>query len=250
MANHSAVPIPINAKVFDENDEEIGSINVLANRKLDLQIFGYLQTHSRLGEIELADGSTKKVRYIPKQGNSQESLFKNFKKYVEENNEEPVVVCCFSTFKTKLRELKVRQMVVDKSIQLMGDDKPIKVYVIETQFNIFQYVPYATMEQLVYGTNSATIKVYGYLLNKYKMAQGKDVVFYSKELLAVLGMSDTHMDNYRCIGAILYTLEAYGLLKYTIKTDSKNDGVIEKKIITYLGVDLKKVERRNEGKKN
>jgi len=250
MANYSSIPIPIVTKVIDEETHKmIGSESVLNNKRVDLQIFGFFQVNSLLidGKWYNDDGELidTKIRYIPKKGNTQEQLFNKFKKYLEEYNakvvkeEYKVKICSYSTFRSRFKDLKMYQMIVETTIDIGG--VATKVYKIQTQFNIFQYVPKPTMEQLAYGTNSATIKVYGYLLNKYKMAQekGEDTIFSSIELLRMLGMSDTYGDNYKHIKAILYTLQIYGLLDYCCWVEKKDGEIVQKKRVLSMSVDLK-----------
>lgn len=251
MANYSNVPIPIAAKVIDEETHKmVGSTNVLTNKRLDLQIFGFFQVNSKLidavGYDDDGNEIDTKVRYILKRENTQKDLFEKFKKYLEDYNkkvvreEDKVKICSLSTFRTRLKDLKMYQMIIDSKIMIGNVQEP--VYKIQTQFNIFQYVPKHTMEQLAYGTNSSTIKIYGYLLNKYKMAgEGTDVIFTSAELMRLLGLSETHTENFKFIKSALYTLEVYGLLEYCCWVE-KNDGeLVQRKRIIKMGVDLRPV---------
>ena len=93
----------------------------------------------------------------------------------------------------------------------------VDVYILSQDFSIFQPIPLQTLSFLVNVANSNVIKVYAYLLNKYKWKQ-KENQWYSftiKELLSAIGYSYKN-DNVKMMTDILEMLKAIKLIDYEI----------------------------------
>ena len=93
----------------------------------------------------------------------------------------------------------------------------VDVYILSQDFSIFQPIPLQTLSFLINVSNSNVIKVYAYLLNKYKWKQ-KENQWYSftiKELLSAIGYSYKN-DNVKMMTDILEMLKAIKLIDYEI----------------------------------
>lgn len=77
----------------------------------------------------------------------------------------------------------------------------------------YQLVDIDVIRYLVNTRNTQCIRIYIYLLNKYKWK--KDYVFTLKELKSALGYADTTMTAYSMIKDILASFSKEGIIKYT-----------------------------------
>lgn len=121
-----------------------------------------------------------------------------------------------STVKNVWKLFKEIGLVKEGKIEDLSGNA-VDVYILSQDFEIFQPIPLQTLSFLINVSNSNVIKVYAYLLNKYKWKQkGKEwYSFTIKELLSAIGYSYKN-ENVKMMTDILEMLKAIQLIDYQI----------------------------------
>lgn len=121
-----------------------------------------------------------------------------------------------STVKNVWKLFKEIGLVKEGKIEDLSGNA-VDVYILSQDFSIFQPIPLQTLSFLINVSNSNVIKVYAYLLNKYKWKQKENqwYTFTIKELLSAIGYSYKN-DNVKMMTDILEMLKAIQLIDYQI----------------------------------
>lgn len=136
----------------------------------------------------------------------------------------------------------------DKLLDLHNEE--VEVYILSQDFARFQPIPLETLSFLVNVSNSNVIKVYAYLLNKYKYKQQtKDMyTFTLKELLFAIGYSYKY-ENTKMMNDILQMLNALKLIDYKIEYYKAEKNPIPILKLLYVNEYIPKEKETKEEKK-
>lgn len=135
--------------------------------------------------------------------------------------------------KLSLTTLK-RRMSLYKSLGLIEENnvidlkgKSVKAYILVQNFEIFQYVPFDTLQYLANTASSNVIKTYAYLLDKFlwKHKSNEMYSFTLKELTEVIGMKDYNNGNTKIVNDCLNSLLNNNLIKYSSYYEKNEEGM-------------------------
>lgn len=175
----------------------------MKDKKIYANIWAYLQTISYL--------SKDKQRFVYKAHFTLKEMHETIA--IKEKGK---IIPSLSTVKNVWGLYKQLGFITEGQIEDLSGNN-VEVYILSQDFSIFQPIPLQTLSFLVNVANSNVIKVYAYLLNKYKWKQ-KENKWYSftiKELLSAIGYSYKN-DNVKMMTDILEMLKAIKLIDYEI----------------------------------
>ena len=172
---------------------------VINNKKVDYNLYGALQEMSYLKDgkrfVYASDATPKKLEEKLTPAGATKPIISN------------------STIKRGLalfQKPEINLITVGTVEDLHG--KTVKCYWLNEDENFYQLIPLDTLRFLINFTNSNSIKVYAYLLNKYQNFDGYS--FTGKELIEVLGMRSNNLENKTMIKDVLHGLSLIGLIEY------------------------------------
>ena len=126
------------------------------------------------------------------------------------------------TIKTKYNRLLSKGFLMEGTVTDLSG-KPINVIIIPTKENFYEKVDVDILKRLALAPYECSIKVYAYLLNKYRVyTEGRYVFTYGELITKCLGCkTKDSLSNLNFIKKILILLVEWGLIKYKTTKQGK-----------------------------
>ena len=208
--------------------------NFMEDKKLYDGVWGFFQMNSYKDK----EGNT--IVYKTKD-TTPTGIFNSIKRIVEYKNGKPKYNISLSTVKRNIDLYKRLGLIWEgKTTDLYGNE--VDCYFLQNEFKYYELIPYDTLRFLLNSTNGVVIKIYVYLLNKYKW-KGNGYQFTKKELGECVGYTNNKNTN-TMIDDILLNLKNNGLINWVEYWDTTKDGKpTPKHKLTFVGTTVKGMEK-------
>lgn len=191
----------------------------IQDKAVDYKLFSMLQN---LSDINLVT----KTRYAPKEHPeygtlTRQRLLDLYNERCEDTKEQ----MSLKTLSNRLTLFKSIGMITEE-FTLNRQQQRIPAYILEENYETFQYIPLETLKYLADTASSSVIKIYAYLLNKhiFKQKSGEYYSFTLGELAKQIGLKDNNNGNTRIVKNCLNSLLSVNLIKFADYYELTEDG--------------------------